>query len=201
MQGTLIHIGQLRHGVGFPGEEEALLLLLIEKGIDPFHPKLMVHPLTVRAAQAHLLRRLRAVHQSVCRAGKGTDAEENLGLDAHRLVQIEILKYLSVQTDGEHAGTVAVGDPGIAGGLPGYCLRGQSYCNGGGFIKALGILGPLRRHAAKALKSNLIQIPDHGWFLPKNNNRVTMVTLLLYIRKLKMANTFLTNPQSLFIRK
>ena len=102
VQRPLIHIGQLRHGMGLAGEQEALLLLLIEEGVNPLHLKLVIHPLAVRAAAATGFRRLGAVQQSIRRACEGADAEKGTGLDAHRLVQIKILIGFAVHADGQH---------------------------------------------------------------------------------------------------
>ena len=43
VQAALIHIGQLRHGVGFAGEQEALFLLLIKESVDTGYPQLAVN--------------------------------------------------------------------------------------------------------------------------------------------------------------
>ena len=55
METALIHIGQLRHGMGFSGEQETLLLFLVEKGVQTIHVHLLIHPQAVATPGSHHL--------------------------------------------------------------------------------------------------------------------------------------------------
>ena len=167
MQLTAVHIGQLRHGMGFPGKQKPLLFFLVEEGIDSLHPGPLVNPQAAALALAHRLRH-----------GLGTDLNGSLPFErfhreihiffhGHRLIQIELLKDFPVTADAQHTGATGAGEPGVRPGPVhrSRCLL-QIEDQGSPLPRRAGRFPPLRQHRTEALKSHLIQIADHGGFLP-----------------------------------
>ena len=182
VQRPLIHIGQLRHGVGLPGKQEALLLLLVEEGVHVIHLELAIDLRLGKIPGAHFLRRRRSPEQGVRLTDKGGDDEKHPRLDAHGLIQIVVLVVFPVQAYGKHAGAGTAGCPGVGKSAENHrVLLGKGKGRDCVFIKTAGAVGAFRGNGAKALEGNLIQIPDHGHF-PLKKITGSCLTLLLYIR-------------------
>ena len=191
---ALIHVGQLGHGVGFPGKQEALFLFLVEEGVNALHPQLMIHPGAAEGAASQLLRRLLGGHHHRGVPLKRFQEEINPFADDGGLVQIEALVGFPVRAGGQNAHAHAAADPGLRRGAVDHRLRpGQPH---GGSIVPEQIpvrLGALGRNAAKAAERDLIQVSDHGNQPPdKNSSRKPAVAVSesLYRKKKGMANGF-----------
>ena len=183
VKAALVHIGQLRHMVGFTGEQEALLLFLIKEGVNAGYPQLGVNAQLPVGSGADALRgNLRGEdHGSLIFVY--TQGEEDVFADMNGFVQIKVLVILPVLADGEHTHIAGTVEHGFGHGL---IDRGFHLCQ----LHADGVFGcwlvglsPFRKNGTKALKSNLVQVFDHGncsflldarrrhdnavWFVPK----------------------------------
>ena len=113
MEGALVHVGQLQGLVGLAGEGEALLLLLVEEGVDAADLDLAAEAELVTGVQPANLPQLLGMAQLHDGAVLvGMQGKPDTGLDAHGLVQIEMLEDLALTGHGEdgHVGMVAEPD-------------------------------------------------------------------------------------------
>ena len=163
VQRALIHVGQLGHGVGFPGKQEALLFLLIEEGVNALHPQLMIYPGAAGGVASQLLRRFLSGHHHRGVTLKRLQKEIDPLADNGGFVQIEALVGLPVRAGGQDAHAHAAADPRFRCGAVDHSLRlGQPY-RGGIVPEQIPVrLGALGRNAAEAAERDLIQIADHG---------------------------------------
>ena len=161
VQASLIHIGQLQHRVGLTGEQEALLLLMIEEGIQSLHPEPVIDPKAVGGTFAHQLRVIpgRYVGRSVTH--KRHQAEQDPAFDANRLIQIKMQVGKTVVGYAQHTISGAAVDPGIRRSPEHIDFPVGQYPQMA-FVCIFYTLCPFRRNGAKALKGHLIQITDHS---------------------------------------
>ena len=165
-----VHIGQLRHGMGLPGKQEALLLLLIEEGVDALHQHLALHAGVEGGLLPQTIRGHLGIHIGLRGPQKGPQPEADALPDAHGLVQIVFLPGSAVHAYPQHAAAGSGGQPGIGPGPAGNGgLNGELPDLGQAAVKGLLVRIPLGRHPPEAPKGELIQIADHAKPLPKKN--------------------------------
>ena len=162
VQRALIHIGQLHHGVGFPGKQEALLLLLIEEGVDAVHPELMLGLPEVQLPGREHLRAVLSSHHNRGLLLKGTDPIIDPGLNKGDFIQIEMLKNLPIQTDREHRRSFSAADPGLGRGTENCRIPPAQLQHFIVLIRIFHRLCPFRQNRPKILKGKLVQILDHS---------------------------------------
>ena len=220
VQTALVHIGEFRHGMGFPGEQKALLLLLIEKGIDSRHTQLAVNAHTVHHIRAHLLRLdLRGEHDGSL-GFIDIQREEKPLPQRNGLVQVIMLIVLTILADRQDAHIAGTAQKRIGpcpedGGL----RLGKLDLNG---IPGRGLIDlcSLWKDRAKPLKIHLIQVLNHSAYAPfvytitlgrktalqrtSRQNRCAFVPTsarILYKIELKMANDYSPNFTPSFRKK
>ena len=163
VQRALIHVGQLGHGVGFSGKQEALLLFLIEEGVNALHPQLMIYPGAAGGAATQLLRRFLSGHHHRGVPLKRLQKEIDPLADNGGFVQIEALVGFPVRAGGQDAHAHAAADPRLRCGAVDHRLRPRQPHSGGVVPEQIPVrLGALGRNAAEAAERDLIQIADHG---------------------------------------
>ena len=164
VEAALIHIGQLRHGMGLAGEQEALLLFLVEEGIQAVYPHLLLHPQAAAAPGAHDLGHGLRGHFRRGIALEGHQGEQHAALDTDGLIQIEMLVGFSVMGHGQDAHAGAAGEPDLpfrpvyrrAAGIQPQALADSALPGGPGHMATL------RQNGAEPLKAYLVQIADHN---------------------------------------
>ena len=165
VQAALIHISQLRHMVRLAGEEEALLLFLIEEGVNTGNPQLGIDAQIPDGGGAHPLRRNFGGENDGSLLFIYAQREENIPTDTDGFVQIKVLIVFPVLADGEHAHIAGAVEHGVAPGLVDGGFHLGQFHAGGIFGRRLARLGPLRQNGAEALKGYLVQVFDHGGML------------------------------------
>ena len=164
VQLSLVHIGQLRHGMGLTGEQEALLLLLVEEGIDAVYVKLLVLSQPLHGLGAEEIRPLRrGVHQHAGAALEGAEGELHTLFQGNGLVQVEMQILILSAAHGKNGHACASADPGVGLRL----IDGRTVAvqrNGLHLLPGNGrcAVGAFRQHGSVAAEIDLIQIPYHG---------------------------------------
>ena len=160
---ALVHIGQFRHLVGLTREDKALLLLLIEEGIEAVDLHAVFHAQVSAVPLAHDLRL--ALGRHLCGGGaiNGHERKVYAGLDTDSLIQVEVLIILAVMGDAEDRHACAADQPHILSaavyrGMVSIKLKGLALF-AGTCLQAAAAFGQNR---AEPLETDLIQIADHG---------------------------------------
>ena len=175
VQLALIHISQLRHGVFLTGENEALLPLLVEEGVDAVNADLTVQPQAGIGAGIDLLGSDSGAKGDLRFALEGIQAEISVGFDTCRLIEVEVLEVDAIVGNGQNAFAapqIKIGvDSGTVQGDIRHIRRQQKDA-----VCRLGLFVPVGQKGAEFLKSNRIQILDHITQLLRRNmqNGVTV---------------------------
>ena len=168
VQGALIHIGQLRHGMGLTGEHEALLPFLVEEGVKAADMELVIHPIAVGAALSHLLRLGLGTDQHRGIPQEGRQEKLHPGLHIGNFIQIKILEFLTVRRYGQNGFSRLTAEPGFGFGAENRCLLAVQRQDIACFpVGTFFTLFPVRGYRTEALEGYLVQIPNHGSTLQK----------------------------------
>ena len=177
VQGALVHIGQLQGLMGLAGEGEALLLLLVEEGVDAADLDLAAEPELVAGIQTtHLLQLTAAGHVHAGTLLIRMNGKTDAGLDADDLVQIEMAEGLPLCRNGQHGHIRMVAQPNLTVTHIHRALAPDKIPD----LTVFSLLGqvtapdPLGFDDAVGLKRKLVQVADHISRLQKSHFRFSI---------------------------
>ena len=167
VDGALVHIGQLQHGVGLTPEEEARLLFVVEKGVNPLHLDPPGQRQLPDADGQGLRLRPGAVpdgHADGAGLLIGDHGKADAGIHLDRLIQVEELERLIPETHGQngHAGVKVQKDGAVGCVAPGFPGCGHHTAGLKALLPGQGVAPvPFSPGLAVGSKGQDIQILNH----------------------------------------